>query len=84
MIPNFNPKYFCVIKINFVKVMSNFFNYLKEYAGVDRVIYALDPDDGIDLAINMQTWWQKNLRDSKNIKDGFLLFVAGPTPPEVI
>ena len=63
--------------------MDKFFKYLKEYGGVEKVFYVKDPDDGLDPSENIQTWWQKALRDPKVVKDGCLIVVAGPTTQEV-
>ena len=65
------------------EVMDKFFKYLKEYGGVEKVFYVKDPDDGLDPSENIQTWWQKALRDPKVVKDGCLIVVAGPTTQEV-
>ena len=65
------------------EVMDKFFKYLKEYGGVEKVFYVKDPDDGLDISENIQTWWQKALRDPKVVKDGCLIVVAGPPAKQV-
>ena len=65
------------------EVLDKFFSYLKEYAGVEKVFYVKDPDDGLEMGENIHDWWQSALRDPKVVKDGCLILIAGPTAKQV-
>ena len=59
-------------------VIEKLFKYLKEFGGVDKVYYVLDPQDGPRYSETVQAWWRRALRDPKVVKDGCVLFIPGP------
>ena len=65
------------------QVMNKFFTYLKENAGVEKVFYVKDPNDGLLPSESIQMWWQRALQDPKVVKDGCLIVVAGPASKQV-
>ena len=62
------------------RVLSLLWRYLRQYGGVERVHYVLDPQDGPDRAEPLQRWWRRALADPRLAQHGCLVVVAGPAP----